>query len=1244
MKACQPIAGYILLLILLSTQLITKAQEISKPNHSIFLVSNLADVLQDSSLTNSLYSRLAEVNHSFTLLINGDIVKRDANDDLEVGYKKLELMLRKIDQLENGKTVLLAGDRDWNSSGEDGWKAVRALEKMVKASGFQRVTWVVKDGCPGPKEIEINESILLIAINTQWWNHPYRKPGPADADCKISSEDIFWEELEDVIEENQNRNILIAGHFPLFSLGEYGGRIPLKQHIFPFRNKKDKTIFFPFPVLGSTLAAYRKNIGSREDLSNKLYSPFGKKLASIMTSHESIIYTSGHERNLQILRDNNNYFVNSGSLTNPGFAGGHKSALLSKSWSGLIQLDYFENGRIKAIVHQLIHGNQWIKENDFVLYHSLCDSTENVGPFNTVYIPCQERMNVASSMDPSHPGSKPVIAGSEYDANGMKRLFFGDHYRDTWIAKVTVPVLNMDTVFGGLEVLKKGGGRQTTSLKMKANNGSEYVFRSVNKDPVKALPYNLRETFVSDVLRDQTTTQHPYGALAADILLNEIDVLHAHPKLYVLPDDAVLGPFQDQYGNLFGMLEDRPTNPKKVERPFAGADEVLKSYKLFRKLYQDHNNKVNTEAFARARVFDILVGDWGKHEDNWKWAGFIDGQEVLYEPIPRDRDHVFSQWDGLLPWLADREWAKASGEHFGYKIKDVRSLMWQARHLDRFIGNELDREDWLKASKRIQASITDEIIEKAVKNMPPEVYETSGKEVAAKLRSRIKRLDYYTLQYYRLLAKEVDVVGSNKPEFFDVKRNIDGSVKVMVYNMSGENTKGEKLLYERDFFPHETKEIRLYGLDGRDEFNITGNVKESIKIRIIGGPGRDNVSENSDVRSGGKHTLIYEKSEKANILLGSEGKRIDHWNPKVYNYNRTSFAYNTYFPLPLIKFNADDGFGLSLGVDFVKQKFGKENFAGKHSVNVSFTTVGNTVFNYNFQLHHFIKKWDLTTGVVAARPDNFTYFFGEGNNTRKDEDLFDNDFYKTRYNSYRLNIGLLRDFWKNSRISFQFGYESNDIVSEGSNILETPGNSGVPGSDETELAEIRGDLDLDFRDNSGFPKSGMRLYLGHHSGILTNKGNESYNITRGFMEHYSTLRTGIPITLGIKFGGSKSSGDVPFYKLAYLGQNNNLRGFLRNRFTGNSTIYLNTDLRFHLFDFKTSIVPMKFGLIGFFDTGRIYDSNDTSGQWHQGYGGGFFLVPLDERLTINVSVGFSEEESGLLLFSIGRVFSPLRFR
>ena len=44
-------------------------------------------------------------------------------------------------------------------------------------------------------------------------------------------------------------------------------------------------------------------------------------------------------------------------------------------------------------------------------------------------------------------------------------------------------------------------------------------------------------------------------------------------------------------------------------------------------------------------------------------------------------------------------------------------------------------------------------------------------------------MEKYTVDYYYMISPEVDVVGSNKKEYFDVIRNKNETVTVNVYNV-----------------------------------------------------------------------------------------------------------------------------------------------------------------------------------------------------------------------------------------------------------------------------------------------------------------------------------------------------------------------------------------------------------------------------------------------------------------------------
>ncbi|RZK99504.1 MAG: hypothetical protein EOO62_24755, partial [Hymenobacter sp.] len=421
-----------------------------------------------------------------------------------------------------------------------------------------------------------------------------------------------------------------------------------------------------------------------------------------------------------------------------------------------------------------------------------------------------------------------------------------------------VKTLDLRHEKGGLKPFGRGGGRQTTSLKLIAADSAEYVFRSVDKDVTTILPPELRTSFVAPILKDITATANPYSGLPISALLDHTDILHARPRLFRLPDNNQLGPYRQDYAGLLGTLEDRPTDPKPNLPGFGKSDEVTRSYNLFRKLYKDHDNHVDAPALARARAFDMLVADFGKHEDNWKWAGYKEGKGTVYRPIPRDRDQAFTKWNGLLTYLANREWAVPSIEDFGEEFGDMKSLNWPARHLDRFLLQSLTRQDWQAAANYLQTQLTPAVIDQATATLPAEVQPLSGQEINRKLKARIQELPQALDRYYLLLARRVDVVGSNKAEIFKVARLAGGRVRVQEFDRKGDtNEPNGPALFDRTFEPRETQEVCLYGLDGQDIFQMTGQGgRHSIVVRVIGGAGKDHIADDSRAGNHAHHNAV----------------------------------------------------------------------------------------------------------------------------------------------------------------------------------------------------------------------------------------------------------------------------------------------------------------------------------------------------------------------------------------------------
>ncbi len=176
-----------------------------------------------------------------------------------------------------------------------------------------------------------------------------------------------------------------------------------------------------------------------------------------------------------------------------------------------------------------------------------------------------------------------VAPGRQYDTGWLHRVFFGNHYRDLWSTPIEAPILDMGTFAGGLKVTRRGGGEQTKSLRMEGADGKEYQFRSIDKDPVAALPPALRSTAAAGIVRDQTSAGHPVGSLLVPPILEAAGVLHSAPQIFLLPkNESRLGEFAGEFGGMLGTLEERPNDEEGAE--FEGSSEVVSTDKLLKEL------------------------------------------------------------------------------------------------------------------------------------------------------------------------------------------------------------------------------------------------------------------------------------------------------------------------------------------------------------------------------------------------------------------------------------------------------------------------------------------------------------------------------------------------------------------------------------------------------------------------------------------------------------------------------------
>jgi hypothetical protein len=409
---------------------------------------------------------------------------------------------------------------------------------------------------------------------------------------------------------------------------------------------------------------------------------------------------------------------------------------------------------------------------------------------------------------------------------------------------VRVPVFQLasaDKAAGTFKPTKLGGGFQSTSLTLEAADGRPYVLRSLDKDPANILPKFLRKTFITNAMRDGTSAGNPYGALVVPPLALALGVPHTHPRIFYVPLTENQFTVADANERLRGklVLFEEKYNGKQVSSPLLPQARTFISDEDMRKrIYAHPADRPDEQALLRARLLDVLIGDWDRHAGQWQWAELPDPtypDRRRYAPVPKDRDQTFYRVsDGLLGWIGTRKFTVRHLVTFKKRIHDVKALTGQGRYVDQRGISELTRRDFDQAARYVQQHLPDSTLARAVRRLPPAVYELEGKRLYNNLKHRRDQLPAVARKYYLLKAREPVVAGTDQPDFFQVQRSRD-STTVRVYSRG---LGADSLYFQRTFFSKETRRLTLEGLGSNDIFEVVGTGR-GLPLILHGGAGQD---------------------------------------------------------------------------------------------------------------------------------------------------------------------------------------------------------------------------------------------------------------------------------------------------------------------------------------------------------------------------------------------------------------------
>jgi UDP-2,3-diacylglucosamine pyrophosphatase LpxH len=1109
-----------------------------------------------------------------------------------------------------GEVFFIPGNHDWQQGGKEGFEFNKRQEDYIQ-DYLDRKVYEPSDGCAGPDEIKLSDKVTLIIIDTQWWLHKYKKGRGEKDDCKGTTKEDFVLAFEEVLKKNRDKHVIVAGHHPMYSNGEHGGYYSWRDNLFPLTHLK-KGLYIPLPLLGSIYPFYRSFFGNIQDISHPIYQELKEALTSAMNQYDNVVYVCGHEHNLQYFLKESTHYVVSGSGSKVTHIGFNKEMDFGAEKRGFAKIEVYQNGSV------LLRYYNAEETGPAILFEKKLYQ-KDIREFSDMSV--REKVSYKGQF-------KEVTPDSTMTAGPLKRIFFGDLNRDLWTQTIRVPVLDIHYQFGGLKPVKKGGGQQTISLEMRGGDGKRYKLRGIKKSADFLVEKRLRGTITQDVVYDGIAGSHPYASLVMPPMLHAAGLYYTQPELVYIPKDSILGDFLEEFGGMFALLEVHPDDDMSDQENFGFSKEVVSSTDAIEELQQHQDHKVDLAFTVKSRLMDMLVGDWDRHDDQWRWASFKEKGETTYRPIPRDRDQVFFQFDGLVMSIANRKWLLRRFQPFREDVRDIAGLNFNARYFDRFFLAEADRELWKKQARALQKEISDSVIAVAIAALPEEAQEINGEELKRLLSVRREKLEDFAMRYYDILARTVDVTGTSKEDYFEVKRIENGDVEVNVYPRKKGKKQEEKRFYHRIFKRGETKEIRLYGMGNDDEYEIEGKVHKSILVRIIAGDRKDNIKDYSRVRGLTKKTRIYEvEGEQDNTLSKESWITIKKEGDEVF-YDRKAFKYDVLFPMPSIGYNLNDGFYIGPGVSYTKYGFNRYPYKSRQDISINYARRAEGVnIYYSGDFIKLLAPFDLGLGTTINLPEVYQYY-GLGNETKASSTIIGES--DVRINNYQLESAIRYSSKRlSSRLSLGFKYQFMEL--EEVAVSERPSLIG----ENEEFASLSIDYQFQNLDNKANPAKGLSWDLNLENTVSTKNDEVNFfKLKTAFSIYMPVHAFRKQTTIAMRVGYTGNVGDYHFYQANFLSGIRHLRGIPRNRFAGESVTYGNLELRKSFLKVRNYLAPFDFGMLFHGDIGRVWVDDDYSDRWHNSFGAGVFLNILD-FFALTASYSISDVDR---LFNVGTNF------
>ncbi len=802
-----------------------------------------------------------------------------------------------------------------------------------------------------------------------------------------------------------------------------------------------------------------------------------------------------------------------------------------------------------------------------------------------------------------------TISLTQYD-----KFLWGENWAPLWELPVKIKIVNVDSL-RILSVIDK----DRFELKFRNKNGKEFLFKSLQKKLNVNLPDEIKKNILPCIIEKQKTSNLPFAEIFVASIFQSLQIDLKLPTIVFLNGENINSVrFQKRIG-LFSEIE---------------KSNIISSKCLFN-LFENKNLdiKIDNEKYLKIRMIEMLLGIWDENDFSRQWKINRKDKMIFAEPLPSEGKSFESKFDGVFPTLAKffapQIGAANSNERF------VKNVTWAARHLDKIILSSLTKQKWDSVYDFIKVNFTEDKIDKALDLLPKSYSTTISKQIKSKLIFRIKNLKTYSNEYYRQINKTLNIwlpSFSKRIEFGNKNNKLEISVVGSANKIN---------IYRKPTDANLTEEICIYLNKGDDEIFINDNLKNIETIRLIATKGVKKIGATSGNKFTQNCKFIFYRSDSSKILSKNINVQIQHYSKKnkskeikYFNIEENQNDFKTTI-IPIGTYTSENGVEFGAKFKLNTLAFNKHPFASENILKVKYATKPKGfAVEYLGLFNKFIGQTSFSLRILKT-DILFTRYFGLGNETEFNSQKDNSDFYKMELKKFLLSAGFIVELSKKHSINFGGEYVYTDTFIKNKDIEKQTLQYSNNGLGIYKGVRLFFSFLYDNRNLKSFPQYGelASVYFGYSPDIFSNVKNY-YKVKFNFRKYFSIKF--LKQVLALRCGGEKIFGNNPFFDAAFLGGENNLRGFLENRFGGDAYIFSQAELRQYISTLKF-IFSFKIGTNIFFESGRVFYKNEKSKKWHFSYGAGIWGSLINDKYVFNLVLAKSKERL-LAYFTFGMAF------